>query len=105
MSYITKPIFSDDNKGDPKYMWKDPLRMDKWLLQPLPNHKHVHLEDENGNIIKITVNEYNYIQNQSQMIFCSANNWPVYCIEFVCMKSEKTPEKDIINLLKSKYQD
>ena len=51
MSYISKPIFSDDNKGDPKYMWKDPLRMDKWLLQPSSNHKHVHLHDENDNII------------------------------------------------------
>ena len=104
MSYITKPIFSDDNLGDPKHMWKDPLRMDKWLLQPSPNHTHIHLEGENGDFIPMTIKEYNYIQNQAQMIFCSTCNWPIYCIEFVLMKFDKTPEKDIINLLKSKYQ-
>ena len=104
-SFIVKPIYSDDNKGATFEMWKDPIRMDKWLQNPSPNHTHIRLDGDNGIFIDITVKEYNHIQNQAQMIFCSTCNWPIYCIEFILMKSDNIPEKEIIDLLKSKYQN
>ena len=42
-SFIVKPIYSDDNKGATFEMWKDPIRMDKWLQNPSPNHTRLDL--------------------------------------------------------------
>ena len=105
-SVIKKSIYSDNNSGCPSKMWKDPLRMEKWFLHPSGNERVI-IMDERLNVIHFNISsqEYNDIQNQAQMIFCSTCNWPIYCIEFILMKSDNIPEKEIIELLKSKYQN
>jgi len=105
-SVIKKSVYSDDNGGDPSKMWKDPVRMEKWLLQPSGNGRVIIME-ERLNVIHFNISsqEYNNIQNQSQMIFCSANNWPAYCIIYLVLKKEGRDDKDIIDILKMKYSD
>ena len=105
-SVIKKPIYSDNNSGCPSKMWKDTSRMEQWLLHPSGNERVI-IMDERLNVIHFNISsqEYNDIQNQAQMIFCSANNWPAYCIIYLVLKKEGSDEKDIIDLLKTKYSD
>ena len=105
-SVIKKPIYSDNNSGCPSKMWKDPIRMEKWLLHPSGNERVI-IMDERLNVIHFNISsqEYNDIQNQAQMIFCSANNWPAYCIIYLVLKKDGKDEKDIIDTLRIKYSD
>tara|TARA_B100000902_G_scaffold316643_1_gene308029 strand:+ start:321 stop:584 length:264 start_codon:yes stop_codon:yes gene_type:complete len=87
-------------------MWKDPLKMEKWLLHPSDDERVI-IMDELMNVIHFNISsqEYNDIQNQAQMIFCSANNWPAYCIIYLVLKKEGKDEKEIIDTLRMKYSD
>ena len=105
-SFIKKPIYSDNNSGCPSKMWKDSSKMEKWLLHPSGNERVI-IMDERLNVIHFNISsqEYNDIQNQAQMIFCSANNWPAYCIIYLVLKKERKDEKEIVDTLKMKYAD
>lgn len=103
-SVMTKPMFSDVNEGSFKEMWKDPTRINKWLLQPNEYIKFVSIRGEhNEEYFKISIKEYEKIQNEAQMIFCSANDWPSYCISYLSLKSDGKSEHDIISVLKNNF--
>ena len=105
-TFIKKPIYSDNNSGCPSKMWKYSSKMEKWLLHPSGNERVI-IMDERLNVIHFNISsqEYNDIQNQAQMIFCSANNWPAYCIIYLVLKKEGKDEKEIVDTLKMKYAD
>ena len=103
-SVMTKPMFSDVKEGSFKEMWKDPTRIDKWLLQPNEYIKFISIRGEhNEEYYKIDIKEYNRIQNEAQIIFCSANDWPSYCISYLSLKSDGKSEHDIISVLKDNF--
>ena len=103
-SIMNKPMFSDANKGSFKEMWKDSKRIDKWLLQPNENIKYISISgDQNEEYFRISTMKYNKIQNEAQMIFCSSNDWPSYCISYLTLESDGEAEKDIIETLKKNF--
>jgi len=103
-SIMNKPMFSDTNKGSFKEMWKDPTRIDKWLLQPNEHVKYISIVGEqNEEYFKISIKEYEEIQNEAQMIFCSANDWPSYCISYLALETDGKSENDIIDTLKKNF--
>ena len=103
-SVMTKPMFSDVNGGSFKEMWKDPERMNKWLEQPNEYIKFVSIRgEENQEYFKISIKEYNQIKNESQMIFCGANDWPSYCISYLSLKSDGETDDNIISVLKENF--
>jgi len=103
-SIMNKPMFSDTNKGSFKEMWKDPERIEKWLLQPNEHVKYISIVGEqNEEYFKISIKEYEEIQNEAQMIFCSANDWPSYCISYLSLKSDGETDDNIISVLKDNF--
>lgn len=103
-SVMTKPMFSYKNNGSCKDMWKDPERMNKWLEQPNEHVEYISIiGEENQEYSKIDIKEYNRIQNEAQMIFCSATDWPSYCISYLELKYNGGIHNEIIKILKGKY--
>ena len=101
---MNKPMFSDVNKGSFKDMWKDSVRMEKWLLQPNENIKYISISgDQNEEYFIISTMKYNKIQNGAQMIFCSTIDWPSYCISYLTLESQGEAENDIIETLKKNF--
>ena len=49
------------------------------------------------------MSDYNKIQNEAQIIFCSANDWPSYCISYLTLESDGEAENDIIETLKKNF--